>query len=92
MEISLYSISQLELELEKRKKEKATAELPQPLGYYLDQRLDTITDICVDYIESVSNDKEVDDFTKNFLFEACLEGVYGASIWDWIDKTIKERE
>ena len=77
-------MEELEQEIEKRKKE---ASKPQPVE---NPDFSPVLSICEKYIQGIIDGTYHEDNDDiHYMFETCMEVVYGKKIFDWIKKNIR---
>lgn len=93
-ELQNITTQELREELEKREKEAAkkvrpciktfplTDSLHQP--YVFAKGLESLMNICGEYLTEVEKGESEDSDTPHFIFETALECVYGKEVWEWI--------
>jgi hypothetical protein len=79
--IEQLSDAELEAEMARRKAEKEAAKRPKPLP---EPDFSNVVKQCAEYIKQLSADGYYDDDTKQYIFEAAVEAVYGRDVWDWV--------
>lgn len=78
--INDYSIEELQALIEQKKKEEREA--PAPL---VSPNFSPIINMVKEYISDLEKGREPAD-SKQWIFEAAVEAVYGRKIWDWVNK------
>ncbi len=82
MELSNISDNDLEKELEKRRAHRYVRDKPKPISR---PNFSKVTAECVQYIDTMAEEKRVDDSKENFIFETAMEAVFGEGVWDWVE-------
>lgn len=82
MSLQNYTTQQLEQELENRRIER---EAPPPLRNPL-PNFEYVIKIATEHIDDVATGEEKDyelSDTKQYIYEAVIEAIYGSEIWEW---------
>lgn len=82
--LALLSTKEMQDEIERRK--AAMPPMPELTGRI---ELESLLELCKQYIYDLSNGGGVDEDMEYNIFEAAVEAFYGKDIFDWVNKQIK---
>ena len=78
----LKSFTSTELKEELQKRQDANANKPLPLKK---PNFEEVVSICTTHINDIANSKG-ESATKQWIYEATMEAVFGKDVFDWINK------
>jgi len=81
-----FATEQLEEELNRRKAEEERKNMPQPLE---NPDWDYVVTLCKGHIFSLFSRGYDHDDTKEYIYEAAMEAVYGKAVWPWINARLR---
>ena len=82
MNLDKFTKEELEAELRRRNKNQRDADKPQQID---DPSLTNLRSMCQKYIDHISERDPIDDDLKHYIFEAALEALFGADVWDFVN-------
>ena len=77
---------QLEAELMRRKRERERAEMPTPI---INPDWSHVIMLCAGYIAELAKANHEPKDSREYIFEAAIEAIYGEKVWQWINKKLQ---
>lgn len=85
MDISEFTVEELQEEISRRKEKERLANKPQPL---VNPDLIRLKRVVGQYIEEIYNEVYGDSDISNYIFEEAVKAIYGKKIFNWINKNV----